>query len=292
MPTIKPQKPIFIFGTGRSGTTIFNTMFSEHPNLYWLSQLCDKYPNKPEYNSRLMQMIDFPILGKILKKKFEASERYSFWDFHCNGFSSIFRDIFSEDVSERNRYKLQKITSQLKTPKRNRLLVKITGWSRIGFLSEIFEDAKFIHVIRDGRAVANSLVNVGFWLGWQGDYKWRWGKLPPNYRKEWEEFEQSFIVLAGIQWKIMMDSYEISKKLVKPENLLEIKYEELCQNPIETFKKVVEFSELNWSSDFEKIINGFNVKNTNEKWKKDLDQKQQRDLSQVLENHLKKYGYL
>ncbi len=267
-------------------------MFSEHPNLYWLSQLCDKYPNKPQYNTQLMELIDYPIIGRFLKKKFEASERYSFWDFHCNGFSSIFRDIYAEDVSERNRYKLQKITSQLKTEKRNRLLVKITGWSRVGFLSEIFEDAKFIHVIRDGRAVANSLINVNFWLGWQGDYKWRWGKLPSNYHKEWEDSEQSFIVLAGIQWKIMMDSYEKSKKLLKPKNLLEIKYEELCENPIETFKQVVEFSELNWSKDFEKVINDFNVKNTNEKWEKDLNKKQQTDLSQVLENHLKKYGYL
>lgn len=267
-------------------------MFSEHPNLYWLSQLCDKYPNKPQYNTQLMELIDYPIIGKFLKKKFEASERYSFWDFHCNGFSSTFRDIYAEDVSERNRYKLLKIISQLKTEKRNRLLVKITGWSRVGFLSEIFEDAKFIHVIRDGRAVANSLVNVNFWLGWQGDYKWRWGKLPSNYRKEWEDSEQSFIVLAGIQWKIMMDSYEISKKLVKKENLLEIKYEDLCENPMRIFKMVTEFSELKWSSEFEKTINNFSVRDTNSKWKKDLNKKQQNDLSQALENHLKKYGYL
>jgi len=31
---------------------------------------------------------------------------------------------------------------------------KYTGWSRIAFFKEIFPEARFVHVIRDGRAVA------------------------------------------------------------------------------------------------------------------------------------------
>ncbi len=39
--------------------------------------------------------------------------------------------------------------SEITTEKRDRLLLKITGCPRIGFLSEIFEDMRFIYVVRD-----------------------------------------------------------------------------------------------------------------------------------------------
>ena len=40
--------------------------------------------------------------------------------------------------------------------RRPRLLCKITGWPRIGFLHAVFPKREFINVIRDGRAVASS----------------------------------------------------------------------------------------------------------------------------------------
>ena len=54
------------------------------------------------------------------------------------------------------------------TEKRDRLLLKISGWPKIGILFEIFEGAKFVHVARDGRAVVNSPLDTYFWNGWIG----------------------------------------------------------------------------------------------------------------------------
>jgi len=48
---------------------------------------------------------------------------------------------------------------------------------RIGFLQAIFPDAKFIHIVRDGCAVANSRMNAPFWKGWQGLNTWG-GQMP------------------------------------------------------------------------------------------------------------------
>jgi hypothetical protein len=36
--------------------------------------------------------------------------------------------------------------SEITTEKRDRLLLKISGWPKIGILFEIFEGAKFVHV--------------------------------------------------------------------------------------------------------------------------------------------------
>ena len=62
--------------------------------------------------------------------------------------------------------------SKLLAEYRNRLLLKITRWPMIGFLLEIFEEAKFVHMMRDGRAVTNSMLNVGFGRGRGGPKNW------------------------------------------------------------------------------------------------------------------------
>ena len=51
-------------------------------------------------------------------------------------------------------------------------IAEYSGWSRIAFFNEIFPHCRFIHIVRDGRAVANSLLNVSYWKGWEGIHKW------------------------------------------------------------------------------------------------------------------------
>ena len=182
--------------------------------------------------------------------------------------------------------------SRLTTKKRNRLLLKITGWPRIGFLSEVFEDAKFIHVIRDGRAVANSLINVDFWRGWEGPEKWRWGSLSKIHQDEWYNHNQSFIVLAAIQWKILMDAAEKAKIHVDTSRIMEVRYEELCAEPIPLFRKIAEFCEIEWSDYFEARLKRYKLRNTNSKYKQKLSLQQQEILNNVLGDYLRRFGYL
>jgi hypothetical protein len=180
---------------------------------------------------------------------------------------------------------------RLITQKRHRLVHKITGWPRIGFVAEAFEDAKFIHVIRDGRAVANSMLNVDFWDGWQGPDKWLYGSLPERYREVWEKYDRSFVALAGLQWKMLMDAADEAVAKLDPEKVLTIRYEDMCPDAIPTFKKVAQFCELEWDDDFEKRLKKYPMKNTNEKYKKDLTPQQQNELESVLADYLEKYGY-
>lgn len=239
-----------------------------------------------------MRMIDLPVVGKYLYNLLPPHESYPFWDHYFRGFSQTHRDLFAEDVTPRTRQSLTNALSQILTLKRNRLLLKITGWPRLGFIQEIFTDTKFIHIIRDGRAVANSLINVSWWPGWRGPAVWYWGALTPQQQAEWKKYNYSYLVLAAIGWKILMDAMEKAKSLVPAEQFLEIKYEELCANPTEVFRRVVDFCELSWEGSFEKEIRRYPVHNTNFKWQKELTQNQQRILNEVLETYLKRYGYL
>jgi len=268
-------------------------MLSEHPHLAWLpGRICARFPERLELSRLFMKGLDYPVVGELLKRRVQPGESYPFWEHHCKGFSAPYRDLVAADVTDKTKKHLPLMMARILTEKRDRLLLKITGWPRIGFLSEIFEDARFIHVMRDGRAVANSMLNVYFWRGWKGPQNWGWGELLPDQRKEWNEHGQSFVVLAAIQWKILMDAMEDAKRTVSSQKFLEIRYENLCSDPIGQFQKVTQFCELKWTDGFERKLGKYQPKNTNEKFKHDLTPKQQRDLEGVLGNHLMRYGYL
>jgi hypothetical protein len=285
------DRPIFIVGTGRSGTTIFHEMFTHHPNVAFLSGLCLLYPDKPQWNRRAMRMMDIPLIRKLARKKFRPAEHWEFWERHVLGFSNPSRDLSAGDVRPSVKQKITKTLEAMLTSKRNRLLVKLTGWPRTGFLSEMFPTAHFIHIIRDGRAVANSLLDMDFWDGWRGPPTWRWGDLSPAYQAEWEASEKSFIVLAAIQWKILMDSFEEVRRVLPAERFLEVKYEDLVAARKGTFAKVLDFCQLDFPVEFVATIDSFALKDSNYKWKECLTKRQQDLLHNSLKDYLARYGY-
>jgi len=288
---LEVKKPLFIVGTGRCGSTVFHHMLSHHPHIAWLSPTCAKYPNRPKLNRTAIHLIDTPLLGPYVRKVIYPGEWYTFWDYHCPGFSEPCHDLGKEDVSHKIKTTIRKVMGDMLTYKRRRLLIKITGWPRIRFLKEIFPDAKFIHIYRDGRAVAASLLNVPWWSGWQGPLNWPWGELTPTQRERWVRYGNSFVVLAGIEWEILMAAHERARQGIPSDDILDIRYEDLCQDPLKVFQKVVEFSTLEWPQRFESAVDRFSLKNTNDKWKKHLSGEQQKLLSESLKDSLEKYGY-
>lgn len=286
------KKPLFIIGIGRSGSTIFFDVLSEHENAAWLSDILSKYPSKPQLNNKLLRFLDFPVFGNYIRKRFQPSECYNFWERYSKGFSTPFRDLTEKDVTRKSAKQIRNALGIIPTKNRYMLLLKLTGWPRVGFINNIFPDAKFIHVIRDGRAVANSMLNVDFWWGWRGPNNWRWGDLSDIYMKEWEKYNNSFVALAAIQWKLLMDSYDIAKNKIKSENYLEIKYEDFCSSTKKSMKLACDFAGLEFTTKFENKIKKYKIVDSNNKWQNDLEEHQQKILNEVLEQYLVKYKYL
>jgi hypothetical protein len=290
---MKIIKPIFIVGTGRCGSTAFHQLLALHPQLMWLSGFADRYPDKPEWNRWAVTAVDQPVIRRILGGRIKPGENYGFWYRHAFGFAEPGRDLVAADVTARVKKQMHRALEPMLSPKHNRLLVKLTGWSRIGFLDEIFPDAKFIHILRDGRAVASSLlhVNAWQWRGWYGPYSWRYGPLPAEDQAAWERHNRSFVALAGLQWKIHSRAVEAARQRLDPKRFLEVKYETFCQQPQETCRKVLEFAELPDSAVFEKRLRKASIRNMSSRWRDDLTAEQQVLLTGLLREDLARYGY-
>jgi sulfotransferase family protein len=195
------------------------------------------------------------------------------------------------DVSARVKRQLHAAFEATLTARRDRLLLKITGWPRLGYLHEVFEDAKFIHIIRDGRAVANSLLHVDFWWGWYGPQGWRAGWLSPEDQVVWESYDRSFTALAGLEWRIQMRAMQAARKLLDPRLFMEVKYESFCEQPLETFRRVIEFAELPPSEPLERAVKAAKIKSTSNRWREDLSPTQRVILDELLREDLRRYGY-
>ena len=285
------SKPIIIVGTGRCGSTVFHRLLAKHPEVMWLSGFCDRYPTRPAWNRRAVTAVGHPALRRVLGRKIQPGVCYRFWDKYAYGFSEPCRDLVRTDVTLRVKQQVRGVMAEMLTPKRHRLLIKITGWPRIGWLNEIFEDAKFIHLVRDGRAVASSLLHVNFWRGWYGPQGWRAGLLSPEDQATWESYDRSFVALAGLEWRIQMRAMDTAQRSLDPTRFLEVKYETFCDQPLETTRRVLEFAELQCSPQFERDVAATPIKNTSHRWRDGLTAAQQHLLDNLLRDDLVRYGY-
>lgn len=290
---VRDDAPVFIIGTGRCGSTLFHDLLARHPRVSYLTKLANQHPTRPELNRAAMKSLDVPGLRWAARRKWHPVEAYHFWDHYYHGFSSPFRDLTSEDALPVVVRKLRPALAQLASPTRPHLICKITGWPRIGFLQSIYPNAKFINVIRDGRATVNSLLQVDWaWDGWQGPAQWKWGPLSSEREQRWQNSGRSFVALAALEWEILMEAYEQAKNVMSsPERLLEVRYEDLCADPMLVVRAATEFAGLEFSGEFKREIERFQVRDRNDKWQRDLSTSQQTILSDCIHDTLEHWGY-
>jgi len=291
--TLKLNCPIFIVGTGRCGSTILNKLLAEHPNLGFLTTASVVFPSNIQLQKLILQLWQNPIFGPLLRLRVIAGEAWPFWDQYIAGFSESYRDFGATDVTKKQIQRLRQEIPTLLSIKRHRLLFKFTGWTRIGFIKEVFPDAKIIHITRDPRAVVSSMLHIDFWKGRMGPYRLNWGGLTPNELEIWNHYNQSFIALAVIEYKRILEAYHESTNILSPEDkrdILDVSYSELCDNHLEQMTKILDFCELEKDPKYIQKISSYKVRNQNHKWKEYLTKQQQEQLETVVnELNLNRY---
>ena len=276
-------------------------LIAYHNKFAWPSQYNNRYPNR-YYLSLLSRLVENPLFNSSLKyKRFvpKHEEAFGFWNNSYHGFSRPSKDLTANDVNDIIKKNFHQAVSRiLYYQNKSYFIAEYSGWSRIEFMNEIFPNVKFIHIIRDGRAVANSLLNVDYWLGWGGIEKWRWGMINPILKEIWKKYDYSFLALAAIQWKILVNNIKEKIEILPKENYLIIKYEDMVKSPIETANYCLDFLGVDSQNNkFKKhlstvkIVDANNIRLRIPPWKNSLTKKQIIMLNDILEEELKYYNY-
>lgn len=283
------KKPIFIVGSGRSGTTVFYNFLSTHPEVCWFSNYSDRFINV-NLMPFLHRIFDLTFVSTIAKKGIiskrklyiKPTEADNIYHDYCGFKQSIKSTENDLNVGIEKKFK-DLIKRHLLLTSKERFLNKQTANNqRIRLIDKMFNDAYYIHVIRDGRAVANSLMNVGWWN--DTDVWWLGEKA-----SEWEKKGGQPIELCGLHWKRDVEEILENKSLFE-DRYIEVRYEEFILDVRGTMEKVTNFCELSNSEYFSKMLPQ-TLPNMNYKWKDDLKEEQKTILEKTLKPFLVQLGY-
>ncbi len=290
------MKLLFIIGTGRCGSTLVHEVLSRHDGMGFVSNIED---NLPFFNQlgRWNNMLYRTWLGGFTRKgsiRFAPSEAYKLISREVSPlYADPCRDLTEKDVTPWLKARFQRFF-KVRALAQGRPVFshKYTGWSRLRFFTAVFPDARFIHVVRDGRAVANSWLQMPWWGGHRGPENSLWGPLPPVYQAEWETSGRSFVRLAAIQWKVLMDAFDVAEPAVPPDQYLRIRYEDILADSSEHFAAMLRFAGLQWSKVFERQFSRTTfITDRSHAYRKDLSPEQLREVEESLAGHLNRYGY-
>lgn len=289
-------------GTGRCGLTPLMDLIAYHKAFAWPSQFNSRHPNNYKL-SFLSRIVDFSLIhnSRLKYRKFPKHfEAFPLWNNLFLGFRRPFRDLTADDVMPNVKAKFREaVRLMMRYQGKPRFIAEYSGWSRIGFMAEIFPEAQFIHIVRDGRAVANSIINVDYWRGWEGIHKWRWGMPPPDLLAKLEKYDYSFLAMAAIQWKMIINNIIEQSDRLPPEKILLVRYEDLVEDPFKIARHCIEFCGLEPDCPkFKKHLTTVKIVNANQQkfripaWQQNMSQKHIDMLDELLEEELRYFNYL
>lgn len=265
------EKPIFIIGCNRSGTTLLFRNLSEHPDLWSLyveaqDVFHSRFPVDAVEGERVSEPAESHIESAIREGLFQqAHNKEAFQD----------RPIIGRVPPKF----IQRPLNRLYKPPVIRLVEKTPANSlRIPFLAAAFPDAQFIHVVRRGEPVVSSLME-----GWK-----LWNNAPPgepfSFKKwhyltppGWQEYtDEPLESICAFQW-IESNRFAHSdlQQLEGGRSLL-VKHEDLVGDPASEYSRILDFCGLRESGFFDSVISRANSRAyttggsapSKEKWRK------------------------
>jgi hypothetical protein len=296
---------LFIIGTGRCGSTMTHEVLASHHDTGFISNVDANLPAlnlKGRFNSTLLRLTPQGLTQRdrriapfvALRLRFGAGEAYELFNRHVSVLlSESVRDLTADDATPWLSQRLAHFFGRRIAGQRKQVfLCKLSGWPRARLLHEVFPQARFVHVVRDGRAVAESMLRRPWWRGFRGPQGWQYGSLPEDYQRLWDAHGRSYIALAGLQWMLLMDAFDAAHAAVGEQQWLEVHYEDLVAEPRTGFAEILRFAGLPWTPRFDGAFSRFRfVATRRDDYLEGLTPAQLELLDEIMASHLRARGY-
>ena len=206
------QPPIFVVGAARSGTT-------------WVSNILAS-PHQVAGIHESWLFTTNAGLATLFGEQHRAGLK--------NGLSVLLSD---QDLVRHTREFSTKIMSHALQPHHRFLVEKSPShaWS-IEILNRLYPEAKFIHVLRDGRDVAVSVLAAS-----------------KSWCPTWKNSMGSSVASSARNWQALIHRVNRKSEILE-DRFLEVRYEEIRAHPFEYYQKLFDFCGIPWDDEMLKQV--------------------------------------
>ena len=295
---------LFLIGAPRSGTSLLYKILCLHPDVSWVSNWVRRFPNV--LSLAALNRVP-PRLPRLRRKvwfgndsnAYVYGEPRSMWrrsfPMPVEGEPLFERCGIPDDVASRRSqpsersHQISDLRAAVATICRfsgASLFVnkRIANNRRIPLLVDAFPRARFVDMVRDGRAVAYSLSRVDWWP--DSSLWWHPG-TPRGWAAEggdpWE--------LCARSWVEEIEAIRQGLDVVPPEQVLQVSYEDLVADPLATLDSLVQFAGLDRDQRWSREVEELEFPDRNERWRGGLSTADKAVIEDIQSETLTRFGY-
>jgi sulfotransferase family protein len=300
---------VFVIGAGRSGKTLVCKYLCMHPNVGWISTYVDRFPWCPPLAAlnRMVHVVPSaaqaawflrgdsaealrdrvaPRKGgrrwlRFVPKPDEGEAIYAL----C-GISDFAPPAWK--ITDAQIRRLRGAFDRIRRYQGATMLVsdRNSNNRRLPQLLAAFPSARFVHIVRDGRAVARAQLRAKWW----NDHEVWW--LDWRTPRQWQQEGGRPMEVAARNWVEEMHEIEKGVREIPPTQIVQVRYEELISGDSgESVRRIAEFLGLPCERDWLRWVSSVPLVDANERDRRSTDAEEEKLLQDIQGLTLARYGY-
>jgi Sulfotransferase domain. len=263
----------FLVGAGRSGTTLLYKLLCLHPDVAYISNYENRlrwFPGglaaraiaghvEPKLHTWFNRggnayFVDRPWFKRLFPTPHEGESVYR----ACGVPLYPERDELP-DARTAECLRRRFATLRHRAGARLFLTKRTANNRRLRYIAAVFPEARYVHLVRDGREVTQSLATVEWWadhtVWWDG-----------RTAAEMERCGESRLALCARNWVRELEELRTQLQPVPAHKLVELRFEDLLRDPVPQLERVVRFLGLEFSPAYRAAIEALQLRPVSARW--------------------------
>jgi len=228
--------------------------------------------------------------SRVDRIRIGPSEAYAVWA-RCCGDKFLYDYLLGAKAAPAERRCVRRrVLNTMRLHGKKKFTAKLTGPGRIGFLSSIFSEPRFVNVVRDPRAIVDSLLRVPFWRKTfrYSEPAWK-GGLTTEDISDWKR-SGTAEALAAVQCRAVLRTTR-EEAASAPEQYIETRYEDFVARPHEELSRLFGFADLKDDAAAHAFVDELGVRDLTAGWQKRLSPFQIETIETITGSLLNDLGY-